>query len=85
MFSKLSFRLALGQWRLFDLAEDPAELNDLAHGPDGRPERALVLRDMLLDSLRARAEAASKVSGSLDIDAGAATMEMLSRIGYLGD
>lgn len=74
-----------GQWRLFDLAEDPAELNDLAHGPDGRPERALVLRDMLLDSLRARAEAASKVSGSLDIDAGAATMEMLSRIGYLGD
>ena len=74
-----------GQWRYFDLSEDPLELNDLAYGPKGRPERALELRDILLESSLQRAEDAGLISGGLKIEAGAATMEMLGRVGYLGD
>jgi arylsulfatase A-like enzyme len=71
-----------GEWRLFNLADDPKELHDLAAE---RPKRARELRNQLLDSLLERAEAAQEVTGGLDVDAGAATMDMLGRIGYLGD
>ena len=71
-----------GEWRLYDLSEDPDERNDLS---EQRPERAEELRLILLDSMNERMLQSAKVGAALNVEAGAAMMELLGRIGYLDD
>jgi hypothetical protein len=68
-----------GEWRLYDLARDPEEREDLAARD---PERARALREELLrriGELEARRAPRPATGGD------AATQEMLRGLGYIGD
>jgi arylsulfatase A-like enzyme len=66
-----------GDWRLFDLAADPTEHEDLSRA---QPERAAALRKLLLDNLAEQVE--HRHGGR--ISSGDAMLEMLRNIGYTG-